>query len=75
MTGSMIGLHDVRKYGGTQTIQIIDGNTPLITAISTPGSSFWNVFVSPGLSTNLIFVDQLVDNNCDAYFSPGGYLV
>jgi hypothetical protein len=40
MTGSTTGLHDVRKYGGTQTIQIVDGNTLLITAVGTLGSLF-----------------------------------
>jgi hypothetical protein len=54
MTGSTTGLHDVRKYGGTQTIQIVDGSTFLITVVGTLGSSFRNVFISPGLSINLI---------------------
>ncbi|KAF5472111.1 hypothetical protein F2P56_008851 [Juglans regia] len=75
MTGSTAGLHGVRKYGGMQTIQIADGSTLPITAVGTLGSSFRNVFVSPGLSTNLISVGQLVDNNCDVHFSRGGCLV
>ena len=31
--------------------------------------------MSPKLSTNLISVGQLVDNNCDVHFSNSGYLV
>jgi len=75
MTGNTTGFHDVCKYGGTQTIQIVDGSTLPITAVGTLGSSFQNVFISPGLSTNLIFLGQLVDNNCDVHFSRGGCLV
>jgi hypothetical protein len=40
MTGSTMGLHDVCKYGGTQTIQNVDGSTFPITVVGTLGSSF-----------------------------------
>lgn len=63
MTGSVTGLHSVHEYGGEEHIQIVGGNTLPITAIGNLGSSFRNVFVTPGLSTSLIFVGQLVDNN------------
>ncbi|KAF5476800.1 hypothetical protein F2P56_003497, partial [Juglans regia] len=75
MTGNMTGLHGVRKYRGMQNIQIADGSTLPITVVGNLGSSFRDVFVSPGLSTNLISVGQLVDNNCDVHFSRGGCLV
>ena len=39
------------------------------------GPSFKDVFVSPELSTNLISVRQLVDDNCDVHFSHGGCIV
>ena len=43
-----------------------------ITAVGTLGHGFNDVFVSSGLSTNLIYVGQLVDTNCDVHFSHGG---
>jgi hypothetical protein len=33
------------------------------------------VFLAPQLSTNLIFVGQLVENNCDVKFSDDGCVV
>lgn len=72
MTGSLMGLHDVRKYEGDQDIQIIDGSTLPITAIGTLGPSFHDVFVSPDLFTTLVSIGQLVDYNCDVHFSHGG---
>lgn len=59
ITGDSTGLHGIRKYSDTQNIQIADSNTfPIIAAISDLGSSFSNVFVYPGLSTNLISVNN-----------------
>lgn len=46
MTGSLMGLHDIRKYEGDQHIQIVDGSTLPITAIGTLGSSFHDVCLS-----------------------------
>ncbi|KAG6495050.1 hypothetical protein ZIOFF_042841 [Zingiber officinale] len=46
-----------------------------ITAIGDIGSSFSHVFISPGLSTNLISVGQMVDNHCDVHFSRDGCIV
>ncbi|KAI4331744.1 hypothetical protein L6164_016702 [Bauhinia variegata] len=75
MTGSLDLLHNLRQYTGTQNIQIANGSNLPITAIGDINSSFHHVFVSPGLSTNLISVGQLMDNNCDVSFSRGGCIV
>ena len=68
MTSSPVALQDVRKYDGEQYIQIADGSTLPITAVGNLGSSFTNVFVSSDLSTNLISVEQLVEENCSLHF-------
>ncbi|CAL9057358.1 unnamed protein product [Musa banksii] len=75
MTGSPDSLHNLQQYTGTQNIQIANGNKLPITAIGDIGPSFRHVFVSPGLSTSLIFIGQMVDNNCDVQFSCGSCLV
>ncbi|KAL6330239.1 hypothetical protein AAG906_040161 [Vitis piasezkii] len=72
MTGNPAALQDVRKYDGEQYIQIADGSTLPITAVGNLGSSFTNVFVSPDLSTNLISVGQLVEENCSLHFDRSG---
>lgn len=56
MTGSLEKLHNVHTYHGTQNIQIADGNTLSISAVGDINSSFRDVFVSPGLVSNLISV-------------------
>ena len=68
MTGSQTTLHDVRKYDGKQDIQIADGRTLPITVVGNLGSSINNVLISPDLSANLIFVGQLVEENCSLHF-------
>lgn len=75
MTGSPTSLHNLRQYTGTQNIQIANGSNLPITAIGDIGPSFRHVFVSPGLSTSLISVGQMVDNNCHVHFSRDGCLV
>ena len=75
MTGSTDWQHNLRKYTGKQNIQIANGSNLPITTIGDIGPSFRHVFVSPGLSTSLISVEQLVDNNCDVSFSRHGCLV
>ncbi|KAG6501099.1 hypothetical protein ZIOFF_040967 [Zingiber officinale] len=75
MTGSPDQLHNVRQYNGSQNIQIANGSNLPITAIGDIGSSFSHVFISPGLSTNLISVGQMVDNHCDVHFSRDGCIV
>lgn len=75
MTGSPKWLHGLRKYTGKQQIQIANGSNLPITAIGDIGPSFRHVFVSPGLSTSLISVGQLVDTNCNVNFSRRGCVV
>jgi hypothetical protein len=75
MTGSPDHLQNVRAYKGTKNIQIADGNTLPIHAVGDINPSFNNVFVSPGLASNLISVGQLVDNNCNVNFSRTGCFV
>ena len=67
-------LHGIRKYEG-QHIQIANGSTLPIDVVGTLGHGFNDVFVSPGLSTNLIYVGQLVDTNYDVHFSRGDCIV
>jgi hypothetical protein len=75
MTGSSDLLCNLREYSGTQNIQIAnDSNLPIV-AIGDIGPSFPHVFVSPGLSANLISVGQMVDNNWDVHLSRNGCLV
>ena len=75
MTDSETDLHDVHEYDGTQSIQIADGSTLPIIVVGNFGPSFIDVFVSPELSTSLISVGQLVDDNCDVNFFHGGCIV
>lgn len=67
MTGSFDLLCNLREYSGTQNIQIANGSNLPIIAIGDVGPSFPCVFVSPGLSVNLISVGQMVDNNWDMH--------
>lgn len=69
MTGSPKHSQNAHAYKGTQNIQTVDGNTLPISVVSDINHSFNNVFLSPGLASNLIFVDQLVDNNYNVNFS------
>lgn len=46
-----------------------------ILCLSVISSSLTDVFVSLDLSTNLISIGQLVDNNCDVHFSRFGCIV
>ena len=75
MTGKSELLQNIRNYSGPQYIQIANGSLLPIDAVEDIGSSFQNVFVSSGLSTNLISVGQLVENNCNISFSRDGCLV
>ncbi|KAK9138491.1 hypothetical protein Sjap_009085 [Stephania japonica] len=75
MIGSTNLLHNIREYTGTQSIEIANGSNLPITAIGDITPSFRHVFVSPGLSTSLISVGQMVDNNCDVHVSRNGCLV
>ncbi|CAA0824478.1 Unknown protein [Striga hermonthica] len=75
MTDSPKLLHNLRKSTGTQNIQVANGNNIPIIAIGDIGPSFRDVFVSPELSSNLISVGQLVDDDCEVHFSRNGCFV
>jgi len=75
MTNSTSILKNVRKYQGPSQIQIANGSNLPITKVGDITPTFKTVFVSPKLSTSLISVGQLVDNNCDVNFSRNGCLV
>ena len=51
MTNSTIDFHDIHEYDNTQSIQIIDGSTLLITTVDNLGALFKYIFISPELST------------------------
>ncbi|RDY07261.1 hypothetical protein CR513_08655, partial [Mucuna pruriens] len=55
---------NLRPYQITLKIHIADENQLLITTTGDNSSSLSNIFVSPSLMSNLISIDQLVDNNC-----------
>ena len=69
MTSFSDTLSNVHIYHGATNIQIANGTQLPIHAIGDINSSVKNVFVSPELSTSLISVGQLVDNNYDVRFS------
>ena len=75
MTSSSDTLSNVRTSHGATNIQIANGTQLPIHAIGDINSSVKNVFVSPELSTSLILVGQLVDNNYDVQFSRDGCIV
>ncbi|KAM3338097.1 agamous-like MADS-box protein AGL70 isoform X4 [Capsicum galapagoense] len=75
MTNSACMLKNVRKYHGPSQIQVSIGSNLPITKVGDITKTFNNIFVSPKLSTGLISVGQLVDNNCDVNFSRNGCLV
>jgi len=75
MTNSASVLKNVHEYHGPSQIQIAKGSNLPIIQVGDITQTFKNVFVSPKLSTSLISVGQLVDNNCDVNFSRNGCLV
>lgn len=75
MTNNVDILSNKNKYIGNLKIHTADGNTLPITATGDISSSITDVLVSPKLSTNLVSVGQLVDNNCKVEFSKSGCLV
>ena len=68
MTNTVVPLSNVRNYDGNLKINTADGSSLPISAVGDLSSSLTDVFVSPDLSTNLISVGQLVDNNCNVHF-------
>lgn len=75
MTNNANHLANVNEYCGNLEIGTADGNQLPITAIGDISSSLTDVFVSPALTTNLLSVGQLVENNCKVTFSKSGCLV
>ncbi|XP_027364321.1 uncharacterized protein LOC113871425 [Abrus precatorius] len=75
MTNTTVPLSNVQKYDGTQKIHTANGNSLDISVVGDISPSLTNVFVSFGLSTNLISVGQLVDHDCNVQFSSFGCIV
>ena len=75
MTNTALPLNNVQKYKGDLLIHTADGNSLPIIAVGDISAHLNTVFVSPKLSTNLISIGQLVDNNCTIQFSNFGCLV
>ncbi|KAJ0007710.1 hypothetical protein Pint_29733 [Pistacia integerrima] len=68
MTSSSDTLSNVQTYIRSTHIHIVNGCQLPIHAIGDVDSTIRDVFVSPQLSTRLISIGQLVDNNCDVVF-------
>ena len=75
MTNTVVPLSNIRNYDGNLKINTADGSSLPISVVGDLSSSLTNVFMSPNLSTNLISVGQLVDNNCNVHFSRSGCVV
>ena len=75
MTNNPTVLCHVRPYAGQSSIQTTNGSSLPIAAIGDASSKFTDVFLASHLSTNLISVGQLVDNNCTVNFSSNGFVV
>ena len=75
MTNTVLSLSNVKNYDGNLKINTADGSSLPISVVDDLSSSLTNVFVSLNLSTNLISIGQLVDNNCNVNFSCFGCVV
>ena len=75
MTNTPTTLSHVQPYVAQSAIQITNGSSLPIATIGNASSTFTDVFLAPQLSTNLISVSQLVDNNCAVNFSGDGCVV
>ena len=75
MTNTIVPLSNVRSYDGNLKIHTADDNSLPIRAVGDISSSLTDAFVSPGLSTNLISVGQLIDHDCNVHFSRFGCVV
>ena len=75
MTNTVVPLSNIRNYDGNLKINTDDGSSLPISVVGDLSSSLTDVFVSLDLSTNLISVGQLVDNNCNVHFSHSGCVV
>jgi len=75
MTNNVESLKNVTRYFGNLEIHTADGNSLPIIAIGDISSFLTNCFVSLGLTSNLIYVGQLVDNDCKVTLSKFDCLV
>jgi hypothetical protein len=75
MTKSSDALCIVRPYHGSSQIQVVNVSHLAINEIGDINPSFKDIYISFGLSNNLISVGQLVKKNCDVHFSRDGCLM
>lgn len=77
MTYSSTNLSNTQPYDRKLQVHTGDGGKLSITAIGDIPHSLplQKVFLSLGLSTNLLFVGQLVNNHCNISFSSSGSVV
>ena len=75
ITRSSDTLCNIRPYHGSSHIQIANRSQLAINEVGDINPSFSDVYVSPRLSTSLIYVGHLVDNNCEVHSSHDGCLV
>lgn len=75
MTFSSTNLSNLKKYDGNLRVHTADGGNVPISATSNVSYSLPlnHVFLSPYLTTNLLSVGQLVDNDCSMI--PSHFLV
>lgn len=75
MTNFVVSLTNVKTYDDNHQIQTVNGISLPIGVNGDIFLSLSNVFVSLSLSTNLIFVNQLVNHGYNGHFSCFGYVV
>ncbi|KAI9198168.1 hypothetical protein LWI28_011280 [Acer negundo] len=77
MTSSLVPLANVKPYVGNMQIRTANGETlPIKSVGDIPNTlPLTNVFHAPDLTSNLIYVGQLVDENCNVSFSKYGCVV
>ena len=77
MTSSSAQLSSLKQYTGNHHIQTANGGKIPITAIGGVFSSIplKNVFLYPSLTSNLLSIGQLVENNCNISVSSSSYVV
>jgi hypothetical protein len=75
MTKSSDALCIVCPYHGSSQIQVVNESHLAINEIGDINPSFKDIYISFGMSNNLISVGQLVEKNCDVHFSRDGCLM
>ncbi|KAI9197572.1 hypothetical protein LWI28_000890 [Acer negundo] len=77
MTSSLAPLANVKSYAGNMQIRTANGETlPIKSVGDIPYTlPLTNVFHALDLTSNLIFVGQLIDENCNVSFSKSGCVV